>query len=542
MQISGSQSGDYKTMKTATAFLAFFGLAGGVSLSAAEKRPNILFVLADDWGRHASCYRNSARPSENDVITTPHIDRVAREGILFNNAFAEVSSCTPSRASIATGCHFWRTGKTAFHTADSGWANVADPGAALPGFGALLRQAGYFLTSSGKTLSPWVHRNNSLKLPDWYPAMDIPLEANVGLGKYVRDHEVNRDTALKALEDMTRGHIRTVIEKAREKKAPFCHTFGPVGTHRAFVKGSGKTLWGLDPEAFKGKLPAYLDLPPGREDMSDALGEVLTLDQEIGWIVDELEKAGELENTLLVLAGDNGINLPRGKAQVYELSVHAPLIIRWGAGIRKPGRVADDFVSLIDLAPTFLEAAGLTPPKDMDGRSLLPLLQSKKSGQIDPARDAVIVGRERHETSVRPDNSPYPVRAIRTKDFEYVRNFKPERWPCGDPLDRSFPGDPLGRGGIISWILTHRDEPSVRPVFDLCYGKRPPEELYDLHKDPFMTNNIAADPAYAKTKLELSERLMKVLRDTNDPRLDDAFDRPPYVDPPGVRRGGKNEK
>ncbi|MFA6544761.1 MAG: sulfatase [Limisphaerales bacterium] len=519
------------------------GLVSGLTSHAAGKtRPNILFVLADDWGRHASCYRNPARPSENDVIHTPHIDRVAREGMLFNNAFVSVSSCTPSRASIATGCHFWRTGKTAFHTTDPGWDNVADPGAALPGFGAQLQRAGYFLTSSGKTLSPWVHRNNSLGLPSWYPALDIPIKENVGLGKYVRDHHVDRDAALKAFERMTRGNVQTVLEKARENKAPFCHIFGPVGTHRGFVKGSGKALWGLDPDSFKGKLPAYLDLPPGWEDMSDALGEVLTLDQQVGWIVDELEKAGALEHTLLVLAGDNGINIPRGKAQVYEHSVHAPLIIRWGAGLRKPGRVVDDFVSLIDLAPTFLEAAGLKSPQGMDGRSLLPLLQSEKSGQIDPARDAVIVGRERHETSVRPDNSPYPVRAIRTKDFEYVRNFKPERWPCGDPSDRSFPGDPLGRGGIISWIVAHRDEPSVRPVFDLCYGKRPAEELYDLREDPFMMKNIAADPSCAETKRELSERLMKVLHATNDPRLDDAFDRPPYLDPAGVRRGGKNEK
>ena len=154
---------------------------------------------------------------------------------------------------------------------------------------------------------------------------------------------------------------------------------GPVGPHRPFARGSGRKLWGIDPDALKGRMPAFLpDVPEAREDYADTLGEALALDLEVGVILDELRKAGELDNTMLVLTGDNGVNMPRGKTHCYDIAVRAPLMIRWPAGIAKPGRVVDDFVGQIDLAPTWLEAAGLTPPPAMDGRSLLPLLKSEK--------------------------------------------------------------------------------------------------------------------------------------------------------------------
>jgi len=152
------------------------------------------------------------------------------------------------------------------------------------------------------------------------------------------------------------------------------------------------------------------------------------------------------------------------------------------------------------------------------------------------------VGRERHRDNARSDRSPYPVRAIRTEDFLYVRNFKPDRWPCGDPAEPGFPGDPDPKGsGTISWLVAHKDDPQVADLFALHYGKRPAEELYDLHKDPDEMKNIAADPAYAEAKRALSERLMKILRDSNDPRLTDAFDRPPYYMGPSPKNAAKSK-
>jgi uncharacterized sulfatase len=224
------------------------------------------------------------------------------------------------------------------------------------------------------------------------------------------------------------------------------------------------------------------------------------------------------------------------------------LLIRWPKGIARPGRVVDDFVNLMDLAPTWLEAAGIQPPAAMDGRSLLPLLKSGKNGLMDPSRDHVIVGRERHEATTRPDGMPYPMRAIRTAEFLYIRNFKPDRWPSGDPYDADGPsGDPAWRDNYtVAWLVAHRNDPEIKPLYDLIYGKRPAEELYDLRKDPDQMRNVATDPSYAAAKESFSQRLMSVLEHTNDPRLTDAFDKPPYVTrfgfAPGARKQAKAKK
>ncbi len=516
--------------------LALAALVGTVCspLGAADKipatKPNIFFFLADDWGRNASCYRDPARPSVNDVIDTPNIDRVAREGVLFRNAFMGVSSCGPSRASMASGCYFWRCGKAAFLQADPGWEanSIPDPGLNLPNFRPRLDQAGYATTVSGKTLE-------KAKALGARREKAIPLGADsLRFSLYARKQRLDRAETAKVFEQAVREVVRTVLA-GRKPGQPFCHVLGPVGPHRPFAVGSGRKLWGIDPDSLKGKMPAFIpDVPEAREDYADTLGEVLALDLEVGVILDELQKAGELDNTMLVLTGDNGVNMPRGKTHCYDLSVRAPLMIRWPAGIPKPGRVVDDFIGQIDLVPTWLEAAGITPPAAMDGRSLMPLLKSDKSGVIDPARDHVIVGRERHEADTRPDLMPYPMRAIRTADFLYVRNFKPDRWPCGDPYSDQGPrgdADPQG-SGTVAWLVAHRDEPATRPLYDRLYAKRPAEELYDLKRDPDQMHNLATDAAAGTVKSELSAKLMTILEKTSDPRLTDAFDKPPYVDPP----------
>jgi N-sulfoglucosamine sulfohydrolase len=500
-------------------------LLGPAGSFAAGEKPNILLFLADDWGRNASCYRDPTRPSVNDVISTPNIDRVAREGVLFRHAFTGVSSCTPSRASMATGSYFWRCGRQAFLQADPGWqANrIPDPGAALPRFGRLLAQAGYRTSVAGKTLE--LEGPKTKRFPLGGDALRFSL--------YAEKHRLNREETAKVFSRVVREVMRAVLAE-RQPRQPFCHVLGPVGPHRPFAKESGRTLWGIDPDSLKGKLPAFIpDVPEAREDYADSLGEVLALDLEVGVILDELQKAGELDNTMIVLTGDNGANMPRGKTHCYDIAVRAPLMIRWPAGIAQPGRVVDDFVGQIDLAPTWLEAAGITPPAAMDGRSLLPLLTSDKSGIIDASRDHVVVGRERHEADSRPDFMPYPMRAIRTADHLYIHNFKPERWPSGDAYSDGGPsGDPNPQGsGTVAWLVQHRGEPVVKPLYDLIYGKRSAEELYDLHQDPDQMRNLAADPAFSSQKARLSDRLMAVLERTSDPRLTDAFDMPPYVDP-----------
>ncbi|MFL6515338.1 MAG: sulfatase [Chthoniobacterales bacterium] len=507
---------------------ALFGLvvvSGALATCAAPpRRPNILFFISDDWGRNASCYRDPDRAGVNDVIDTPNIDRLAREGVLFRNAFYNVSSCTPSRAGMATGCYFWRLGHHALHRMQPEIKDSPDPGWSLPGFGPSLADDGYLLGTWGKTLNR-----------HWFPAEAFPFDEEKVRYSHWVPTQPDRAVAQKTIEGLVRAGVRDMLAK-KKKGQPFCHAIGPVGTHRPFTKGSGKSLWNIDPDQLRGKLPAFLpDIPETRESMSDTLGEVLADDLYLGWIVDELKTAGELDNTLLVLTGDNGIGMPRGKTQVYDLGMRAPLIVHWPAGIKHPGRIVDDFVSVIDLAPTFLDLAGLKIPQTMNGRSLLPLLQSDKAGLIDPSRDFTVTGRERHDLNVR-DALPYPVRALRTSDFLYVHNFKPDRWPHGDPAEPGFPSDPPERDDPSgAWVLVHRDDPQGKELFRLYYAKRPEEELYDLRNDPDEVKNVAAEPNYSDVKEKLSSRLMEILRTTKDPRLTDEFDRWPYYQPPAHR-------
>ena len=169
-------------------------------------------------------------------------------------------------------------------------------------------------------------------------------------------------------------------------------------------------------------------------------------------------------------------------------------------------------MSFIDLGPTFLEAAGLTPPPEMTGRSLLPVLVSSRAGWVDPARDCVLTGRERH-THARPDNLGYPARAIRTRQYLYLRNFQPDRWPMGDWYED------VDGGPTRSYVIDNKDKAAVKPFFEIAFNKRPLEELYDMQADPNCLRNLAADPAHAQVRAELWGRLEKMLREQGDPRV-----------------------
>jgi uncharacterized sulfatase len=213
--------------------------------------------------------------------------------------------------------------------------------------------------------------------------------------------------------------------------------------------------------------------------------------------------------------------------------------------------VVEDFTILPDLAPTFIEAAGLEPPRVMTARSLIKVLVSKSAGLVDPSRDAAIVGRERHVAAARTGDLPYPQRAIRTKDFLYIRNFKPDRLPMGtgpgpdssggpNPTYEQLREDTFAAYGDMdasptkAWIFTHRNDPGMDGYFDFAFGPLPAEELYDIRKDPHGMHNLADDPGYAAERKHLSERLMSVLRETGDPRVSGdgtTFDKPPYAGP-----------
>jgi N-sulfoglucosamine sulfohydrolase len=209
----------------------------------------------------------------------------------------------------------------------------------------------------------------------------------------------------------------------------------------------------------------------------------------------------------------------------------------------------EDFVCLPDLCPTFLEAGGVSIPEVMTGRSLWNVLKSDQQGLVDATRTHAITGRERHVENARADYSPYPQRAIRTADHLLIVNFRPDRWPLGDPYGLEDGRSPSetdlenetrvthpdeDAGPTKSWIVRNRNQPQWKAHYEWVYGKRPMYELYDLKADPHETKNVAEDPAYAAVKERLEKQLMDELSRTGDPRLiDDGryFETPPLSGP-----------
>ncbi|MEM7476995.1 MAG: sulfatase/phosphatase domain-containing protein, partial [Planctomycetota bacterium] len=370
-----------------------------------------------------------------------------------------------------------------------------------------------------------------------------------GFSQFVNQAKDKAEGKAKLLEEV-RGNFASFLQ-TRNEGQPFCYWFGPTNCHRKWIQGSGKEHWGLNPDDLKGKLPKYLpDNEIVRQDFCDYLGEAQAFDAGLGVLLEELDARGLADNTIVVVSGDHGIpGIPRGKCNLYDLGTRVPLVVYW-PGKTGEGLVVDDFVCLPDLAPTFLDAGKVAIPDVMTGRSLVPVLDSKQSGQVDAKRDHVIVGRERHVAKARIGELPYPQRAIRTKDFLYIRNFKPDRYAMGNapgyglPADNAWPsfeklrentfvafGD-LDASPTKAWMLTHLDQPQVLGQVNLTMGLRPAEELFAIGQDPDHMVNLANDPKYAQVKEELSARLMKTLVDTGDPRVTGEgtqYDLPPFA-------------
>ena len=463
--------------------LACFLLCSGwaaMGTAAENQRPNIVFAIADDWGwPHASAYGDK-------VVQTPNFDRVAGAGVLFTHAYVSSPSCTPSRGAIVTGQDFFRLGGGANLHCD--W-----PAGRYGEYPAILENNGYYVGTYRKS---------------WGPGNGQPA-----------------GQAYKSVDSFF-AH--------RPEGKPFCFWFGASDPHRDYEAGSGKAR-GMDLEQVHlfGHFP---DTEEVRSDVADYYYEVERFDRELGELFDRLAAAGELENTLVVVTGDHGMPFPRCKANLYDSGVHVPLAISWPAKV-PAGRVIDDFVCLTDIAPTFLAAAGLSKAPEMTGRSLLPLLESDKSGWVDARRDHVVVGRERHVPAQESGNpGGYPARALRTKDYLYIRNFAPDRWPAGTPdhtgayVENGWLGD-CDNSPTKTYLWQHRDHPDVKSKYDLCFAKRPAEELYDLAVDPEQLDNLADDPKFAEKKQQLAAELEAELVARRDPRTlggANAFDHYPY--------------
>lgn len=458
-----------------------------------QSTPNILFVIADDQSfAHASAYGDKA-------VKTPAFDRVAGEGVLFTNAFSASPGCSPSRAALLTGKNCWQLREAGTHASSFSAEFLTYPDA--------LEQAGYFVGFTGKGWGPGNFEISGRTRNPAGPAFNTEtMEAPKFISK--------NDYA---------GNFEKFLSK-RPDGEPFCFWFGAQEPHRSYEKGIGvKNGIDLDKVVVPGFLP---DHPEVRSDIADYLFEIQWLDRHLARMLQKLEEMGELDNTLIVVTSDNGMPFPRAKANLYEYGFHMPLAVMWKNTV-KGGRTVTDPVSLIDLAPTFMEVAGAKfDKKGMEGRSLLNILKSDREGMVDKAREAVYASRERHSSS-RWNNLGYPQRCIRTRTHLYIRNFKPDLWPAGDPRVYDANGN-LGEEDAAyfdideftgSYVYEHRSDPAVAPFFQLAVGKRPAEELYDIVNDPACLHNLAGDPAQQDVRKKLSNQLEGYLTKTGDPRM-----------------------
>ena len=452
-------------------------------------QPNILFCIADDWGwPHASAYGDP-------VVATPAFDRVAREGVLFEHCYVSSPSCTPSRNAILTGQYHWRLGAGA-----NLWSSLDKN---IPVYPLLLEANGYFVGHWRKSWGP----------------------GRVKVGGYTDSHPAG-DNYPKGFAQFLQAR-----EKASAKtRQPFCFWLGAFDPHRGYKAGSGKQS-GMDID--KVPVPGFWpNVEAIRSDIADYYFEVQRFDQDVGNALQLLEASGELDNTIVVVTGDHGMPFPRCKSNCYDMGVRVPLAIRWGKNIQAGLRIRD-FVSLIDLAPTFLAAASVAAPKQINGRSLLSILASSQvDGLVEPSRDHVIYGKERH-VPCRPDHSGYPTRGIRTERWAYLRNFEPSRWPVGDPplYGDTDPAHSIGKGTTKGYLLTNMHDAEVERSYQLCFARRPAEELYDMHADPDQLHNLAGMAEHAPILKKLWQQLRSELAASHDPRIvggAEQFDRFPY--------------
>lgn len=457
-------------------------------------RPNILLALADD-ASHFSAYGH-------DFVRTPNFDRVAAEGVLFQRAFTTNPKCAPSRASILTGRHTWQNRESCLHS--NFWPEN------LPVYPDYLSEAGYHVGFTGK---PWAPGN-------W---------KRCGRTRNPAGEEYNKHTltppegSLIGNTDYAENFRSFLADK--DPNQPFCFWYGIREPHRGYQFGEGRR---------NGKqLDEITEIPPYwpqdetvREDMLDYAFEIEWVDKQFGKAIEILEEQGELENTLVIVTSDNGAPFPRVKGQMYDDDFRLPFAAMWKGEIRG-GRSVEDLISFIDIAPTVLEAAGLPTPPDMAGKSLFDILRADGSGTVTTDRTRAYMGRERHDLG-REGDLGYPVRCIRTPQYLYCRNFAPERWPAGNPETNYTNCDP---SPTKTRILELKDEGETG-FFQLSFGKRPAEELFDVEADPYCLKNLAGNPDYAELKAQLWKELQAKLQETGDPRIfgnGDVFETYEYV-------------
>jgi N-sulfoglucosamine sulfohydrolase len=432
-------------------------------------RRSILVLVGDDHGRHAGCYGDP-------TVKTPHLDKLAADGVRFSHAFAAVSSCSPSRSVILSGLYNHANGQYGLAHAE----HDQHTHAWVRGLPLLLGQAGYRTGIIGKY---------HLQPRAVYP---FESEAFDGLGG-------NRDVA--AMADRARAFLRA------DDPRPFFLYVGFADPHRAAVGfGNDRSYRDVAKHSYSPedvRVPPFLpDRPEVRRDLADYYESVGRLDRGVGLMLEALEESGRAGETLVIYLSDNGMPFPGAKTNLYDAGIRLPLLVRHPSPSRR-GLVNDAMVSWVDVTPTLLDWAGLKPPYPLPGRSFLPILeQEHPSGW-----DEVFASHTFHEVTMY-----YPMRAVRTRRHKLIWNLAPE-------LTYPHASDLWGSPTWQSILRSDSDDPRMggRRVRDFLH--RPAFELYDLQADPDELSNLASDPSQGGVLADLKARLLAMMESTKDPWL-----------------------
>ncbi len=474
--------------------ISFLGLLNACKVPEKKeiKPPNVLLAISDDQSfPHASSYGCK-------YVNTPAFDKIAEQGFLFTRAYAPSPSCSPSRASLLTGRNIWQMEEAGVHCSYFPKTHIT--------LSQILERNGFHTGFTGKGWEPG----------NWY---DAGWEHNPPGKEYneVRLSETPPTTEIMFNKDYTANFEKFLNE--RKPGQPFFFWYGAYEPHRQFEYGSG---YRAGKKLSDVTVPSFLyDDSLTRMDLLDYAYEIEWFDHQLAKMVQLLEDKGELDNTIIIVTSDNGMPFPRAKVNLYDYGIHVPLAVCWGNKIKHPRKI-NTITSLIDIMPTILEATGIKLQENISGKSFFSLFSSNKTHP--PHREFILAGKERHNYA-RSDNKCYPIRALRIDSFLYLRNFKPDRWPSGDPP--IYKDSELGK--VSGQVIMEKKEtdPLAQKLFELNVNKRPEEELYNVSKDPGCLHNLAQQPEYEKIKQKLGKLLTAELEAQNDPRIQgkgDVFD------------------
>ena len=447
------------------------GTMAPISLAAdGPRRPNVVLIIADDMGR------DDCGAYGNPRVRTPHIDRIAREGLRFDRAFVTASSCSPSRSSILTGRYPHSTGAEELH-----WPLPPEQIT----FVEKLRATGYWTAAAGK----W-HLGKAAK-----SRFDVVREADPS-GFEIR---TGKDGKIRMMAEgpgaVQAGCDQWVpILRDRPRDKPFFLWLAAFDPHRDYRPGT-------IPEPHRPEdvtVPPYLpDLPEVRKDLALYYDEITRLDKYVGDVLSELDRQGVAGDTLVLFVSDNGRPFPRCKTTLYDSGIRTPFLARWPGHIQ-PGARSDSLVSTIDIAPTVLKVAGLKPSASIQGKDISPIFRDPST----KVRELIFAERNWHDYAAHG-------RAVRSERFKYIRNDD-----AGRPL--TPPADAV-RSPTFRAMQQLRDIGTLTPALRACFlSPRPAEELYDVGADPDEMVNLASDPRYAETTMRLRQALSDWTRETED--------------------------